>query len=131
MEWGILGGRVVTLAFGLAGIVLFTAFARRLAGPEKRGLAALLAAMMLCGNLYHLYYLAIPKTYALASLFVAIGFFLLTFARPSTLRGGVFAFASGLSLAFACGTRISLGVILAVVGFSLLFSFSRMRWTFL
>ena len=119
MEWGILGGRVVTLAFGLTGIVLFTAFARRLAGSEKRGLAALLAAMMLCGNLYHLYYLAIPKTYALASLFVATGFYLLSF------EGAAFAFAAGLSLAFSAATRMSLGVMLPVVGLGLLMPRAR------
>ena len=119
MEWGILGGRVVTLAIGLSGIVLFVAFARRLAGQEKRGLAALLAAIALCGNLYHLYYLAIPKTYALASLFVATGFYLLSF------EGAAFAFAAGLGLAFAAATRMSLGVMLPVVGLGLLMPRAR------
>ena len=130
-SFGLLGARILTISFGTLGLAFFCASAARLVAPGRRALAALAVFLLLGSNLYHLYYIAIPKTYALASLFVAIGFFLLTFARPSTLRGGVFAFASGLSLAFACGTRISLGVILAVVGFSLLFSFSRMRWTFL
>ena len=130
-SFGLLGARILTISFGALGLAFFCASAARLVAPDRRALAALAVFLLLGSNLYHLYYIAIPKTYALASLFVAIGFFLLTFARPSTLRGGVFAFASGLSLAFACGTRISLGVILAVVGFSLLFSFSRMRWTFL
>ena len=130
-SFGLLGARILTISFGTLGLAFFCAIAARLVAPGRRALAALAVFLLLGSNLYHLYYIAIPKTYALASLFVAIGFFLLTFARPSTLRGGVFAFASGLSLAFACGTRISLGVILAVVGFSLLFSFSRMRWTFL
>ena len=130
-SFGLLGARILTISFGALGLAFFCAIAARLVAPGRRALAALAVFLLLGSNLYHLYYIAIPKTYALASLFVAIGFFLLTFARPSTLRGGVFAFASGLSLAFACGTRISLGVILAVVGFSLLFSFSRMRWTFL
>ena len=130
-SFGLLGARILTIVFGALGLAFFCAIAARLVAPGRRALAALAVFLLLGSNLYHLYYIAIPKTYALASLFVAIGFFLLTFARPSTLRGGVFAFASGLSLAFACGTRISLGVILAVVGFSLLFSFSRMRWTFL
>ena len=130
-SFGLLGARILTIAFGVLGLAFFCASAARLVAPGRRALAALAVFLLLGSNLYHLYYIAIPKTYALASLFVAIGFFLLTFARPSTFRGGVFVFASGLSLAFACGTRISLGVILAVVGISLLFSFSRMRWTFL
>ncbi len=130
-SFGLLGARILTIVLGALGLAFFCASAARLVAPGRRAIAALAVFLLLGSNLYHLYYIAIPKTYALASLFVAIGFFLLTFARPSTLRGGVFAFASGLSLAFACGTRISLGVILAVVGFGLLFSFSRQRWTFL
>ena len=130
-SFGLLGARILTIVLGSLGLAFFCASAARLVAPGRRALAALAVFLLLGSNLYHLYYIAIPKTYALASLFVSIGFFLLTFARPSTLRGGVFAFASGLSLAFACGTRISLGVILAVVGLGLLFSFSRMRWTFL
>ena len=115
-KWGLLGGRVFTLALGLAGIVFLVALARRLASPEKRSLASLLVAIVLCGNLYHLYYLAIPKTYALASLFVAMGFYLLTF------EGAIAAAAAGICLAFACASRISLGAILPVVAVGLLVS---------
>ena len=108
-KWGLLGGRVFTLSLGIASIAFFVGLARRLASPERRPLASLLAAIVLCGNLYHLYYLAIPKTYALASLFVAMGFYLLTF------EGALAAAASGMCLAFACASRISLGAILPVV----------------
>ena len=121
-SFGLLGARILTIVIGALGLAFFCALAARLVVPGRRALAALAVFLLLGSNLYHLYYVAIPKTYALASLFVAIGFFLLTFARPPTLRGGVLAFASGLSLAFACGTRISLGMILAVVGIGLLLS---------
>ena len=121
-SFGLLGARVFTIVIGALGLAFFCALAARLVAPGRRALAALAVFLLLGSNLYHLYYVAIPKTYALASLFVAIGFFLLTFARTPTLRGGVFAFVSGLSLAFACGTRISLGMILAVVGIGLLLS---------
>ncbi len=108
-HFGIAGGRVFTLILGLWGIVFLVALARRIAKPEKRGLAALLVAVLLCGNLYHLYYLAIPKTYALAGLFVAMGFYLLSFEGVMQMA------AAGLCLAFACATRISLGAMLPVV----------------
>ena len=121
-SFGLLGARILTIVIGALGLAFFCALAARLVAPGRRALAALAVFLLLGSNLYHLYYVAIPKTYALASLFVAIGFFLLTFARTPTLRGGVFAFVSGLSLAFACGTRISLGVILVVVGLGLLLS---------
>ena len=130
-SFGLLGARILTIVFGALGLAFFCALAARLVAPGRRALAALAVFLLLGSNLYHLYYIAIPKTYALASLFVAIGFFLLTFARPPTIRGGVFAFASGLSLAFACGTRISLGVILAVVGLGLLLSIRSWAKTFL
>lgn len=129
--FGLLGARLLTLVFGMAGIVFACALAWRLAPPERRGAAALVTFFLLGSNLYHLYFVAIPKTYALASLFVAMGFYLLSFAGAPKWRGAVFAAAAGLSLALAAGTRISLGIILPVVGFSLLFAFRRLRLAFL
>ena len=130
-SFGLLGARIVTICFGAAGVAFFCALAARLVPRGRRSIAALAFFLLLGSNLYHLYFVAIPKTYALASFFVAIGFFLLTFARPPSVRGAVFAFASGLSLAFACGTRISLGVLLAVVGIGLLVSLRSWCRTFL
>ena len=139
--WGLLGARVLTLAVGAAGLLFAVALARRLVhGNERKNLAGLTVFLLLGGNLYHLYYLTIPKTYALASLFVAVGFYLLAVAfgdkrgddapaRPSWSRAGVAALA-GLSLAFAAGTRISLGAILPVVGLWLLCArdWRRLGW---
>ena len=121
--WGLLGARLFNLAVGFLGIVFACALAARLTSRETRRQAALVAFFLLATNLYHLYYLAIPKTYALAALFVAVGFYLLTFALEDSVRrwkAVLFPVASGLCLAFAAGTRISLGAILAVVGFGLL-----------
>ena len=129
--FGILGARVFTLTIGLAGIVLAVALARRLAPKDGRASAALAAAILLGSNLYHLYYVSIPKTYALASLFVTVGFFFVSFlpaergACRSRLSVFVFGAGAGLSLAFAAGTRISLGILLCTVGTWLLAS---RRW---
>ena len=128
---GLLGARVLTMLFGAAGIAFFCALAARLAAPGRRSASALVVFLLLGSNLYHLYYVAIPKTYSLAALFVSVGFFLLSFAKDGGWKGALFAVASGISLAFASGTRISLGILLAVVGFGLLLSFRTWRWSFL
>jgi len=122
-SFGILGARVFTLAIGVFGILLAAALARRLAPEGRRGEAAVATLLLLGSNLYHVYFVTIPKTYALAALFVMAGFLFVDIAQAAwnRSRGGfLWALVAGLSLAFASGTRISLGVILCVVGTFLL-----------
>lgn len=119
-DFGLLGARLLTWLIGAAGVVMTVVLARRLAPAERRLEAGLTAFVLLGCNLYHLYYLAIPKTYAFASLFVIIGFLLLASSRSAWCLAVV-----GLTLAFAAGTRISLGALLVVVGLSLLI---RRQW---
>ena len=129
---GLLGARILTCLIGLASMILFAAAARIVAPPSRRAAASVAAFMLLGCNLYHVYYTSIPKTYALASLFVAAGIFLAAHALMSAgprMRAASL-FASGLSFAFAAGARVSLGALLAVVGFSLLFAFRRFGWSF-
>lgn len=113
-EFGLLGARVFNLTLGLFGILFAAAIAYRLADDEHRKTSALVTFVLLATNLYHLYYLAIPKTYALAALFVLIGFYLLTFESK------LHVFFAAFALAFAAGTRISLGTIIPVVALALL-----------
>ena len=131
-HWGILGARIFTLALGIVGILFAVALARRLAPPARRTEVGLAVLLLLGCNLYHLYYNAIPKTYALAGLFVVVGFYLLTFVE-SARRGvrAAAAFGSGAAFALAAGTRISLGILLAVAGVGLLVQFRRCGWGFL
>ena len=129
-SFGILGARIFTLAIGAFGILLAAALARRLAPDGRRGEAAVATLLLLGSNLYHVYYVTIPKTYALASLFVMAGFLFVDIAQASWRRsrgGFLWAFVAGLSLAFASGTRISLGAILCVVGTFLLVAAVRGR----
>lgn len=120
--WGLLGARVFTLLVGLSGVVFTLATVRReIAGREVRSFVMLAVFVLLGCNLYHLYYLAIPKTYALAGLFLSIGFFLLSLSE-SRRR---YVVPAAVALAFSAGVRISLGAVLAAVGVSLLV---RRRW---
>lgn len=113
-NFGLLGARVFNLSIGFIGILFASALAYRLASDEHKRRSALVTFVLLATNLYHLYYLAIPKTYALAGLFILIGFYLLSFETK------VCAASAALALALAAGTRISLGAILPVVALALL-----------
>ena len=121
---GLLGARVFTLILGFAGIFFAVCLAQHLAPEGRKGEAALIVFLLLGCNLYHLYYVAIPKTYALASMWVMSGFLVLSYwsKKPIAL------IIAGFALAFAAGTRISLGAILCVVGLWLLCS---RQWRFL
>lgn len=125
-NWGLLGARILTLAIGTAGLFFAAALAARLVPEPRRREAALVAFLLLGSNIYHLYYLAIPKTYALASLFVSAGFYLLCIGvQARHTRRHNFAAGAGLCLAFAAGTRVSLGALLLATGVCLLFA---RRW---
>ena len=122
---GLLGARILTICFGALGIAYAAGLARRLVPEDRRDLASLVVLLLLGSNLYHLYYVAIPKTYALAGLLVAAGLYALSFGDRWHRSA---AFMSGVFLAMASGTRISLGVLLAVVGTWLLFRGRRLQW---
>ena len=100
---GLLGGRVVTLAFGLAATLAAISLVRHIVPENRRGLAGLAVFAMLGCNLYHLYFTTIPKTYALGGLFVMVGFLMLVRGLKSAkpIFGNILLFAAGLSLAFA------------------------------
>ena len=135
---GLLGGRVVTLGLGMLATLAACALARRLVTPAQRSAAGLAVFALLAGNIYHVYFTTIPKTYALGSLFLINGFLLLAVglglgrdAAPTLGRRIAACVASGMALAFASGTRISLILVLPVVGFFLLARFRAWRWAFL
>lgn len=117
-SWGLLGARAFNMAVGLCGVAAFSVLAGMLAPEDRRGEARLAAFAFLGCNLYHLYFNAIPKTYALGGLFVATGFCF--YCRGVRTRGAWWMAAAGFSLALAAGARISLGALLAVAGVWLL-----------
>lgn len=129
---GVLGGRLLTLLIGLVGIGVAVALVRRLVPADRRAAASFLVFVLLACNVYHLYFLSIPKTYALGALFVFTGFLLVVdgAAASGRLRHVLGLFFGGLALALASGTRISLVLILPVVGLALLGAFRRLRFSF-
>ena len=135
---GLLGGRVATAAIGLLATGMACVLARRLVPQERRSAAALAVFALLAGNLYHVYFTTIPKTYALGTFFTLTGFLLLAAglglgraAPPASWRRVVLPAAGGLALAFASGTRISLILMLPVTGLALLMRWRTCRWAFL
>ena len=129
-QFGLLGGRAVTWAFGTLGLLFATWLAMR-AGPRKAqrltgGLCFILIAM----NVYQSYFTTVVKTYSLASLFLGAGLLALAFVGPR--RGFRAAVAAGFLLACAAATRISLGATLALGGLYLLACRRRLKsWAWL
>ena len=131
--FGLLGARIFTCGLGLVSMLFAAGLARIMVPADRRHEAGVVAFLLLGCNLYHVYYETIPKTYALASVFVLAGYYMLAFAltRPDFRFRRSFLVVAGLSLAFAAGVRISLGAIVAVCGFGLLFAWKTRRLDFL
>ena len=131
-SFGLLGARVFTSLIGIAGIVVATRLAGILSPPKAAPQARIVTFLLLGCSLYHLYYVSIPKTYALGALFVTLGFYLFACALRASgrvSRALLFAF-SAFSLALASGARISLGLLLPVAGLVLLGNFRRLSFSF-
>lgn len=132
-SFGLVGARAFTSFLGFAGIAVAVLTVAQLLPDNRSRSAKLMVFALLACNLYHLYYLSIPKTYALASLFVALGYLFYARALASgeaKARYGFFTVSAAL-LAMAAGVRISLGLLLPVCGLVLLFNYSRLKWSFL
>lgn len=123
---GVAGGRALTVLLGFCGGLLAARLAGRAVAREQRVAAGTLALAFTVASVYHSYFTTIPKTYALAACLLLGGYLVLTHAdRPG--RAGLAA-AAGLLLACAAGTRLSLGALLAVTGFWLLWHRRAFGW---
>lgn len=132
-NFGLLGARIFTSIIGLVGIIIASRVAGNLVVPEKSKFVRLSVFILLACNLYHIYYLSIPKTYALAALALFLGFWFFIAALKSDIlktRYLMIAVSAAL-LAFSAGARISLCLFLPVCGLVLLFNFKKYRWSFL
>ena len=126
-QYGVAGGRMLTLLLGLSGGALTALLAARAVAREQRMAAGILAFAFTAANVYHSYFTTIPKTYALAICLLLAGYLVLMAAiRPGR---GWLAVVAGLLLAGAAGARLSLGALLAVTGFWLLGQRRKLGWT--
>lgn len=116
--WGLLGGRLLTVGFGLGACGLTALLAAQAAPKPRRWAAATTAWLLTAGNVYHGYFTTIPKTYALASLLLLSG--ILALSRLPRRHRMRWAAAGGFLMALAACTRLSLGVALPVAGLVLL-----------
>ena len=128
-RWGVAGGRLFTLLLGFAGAMLAATLASRAALSGRKCIAALLAFILIAGNVYQSYFTTVVKTYSLCAIFLVGGLLALSFARSRA--GWMACFAGGILLALSAGTRMSAGVALPVAGLYLLFMrrrFGDSRW---
>lgn len=123
-KFGVAGGRAFTMALGVLAALFATYLAGRIATPRHAHVARAVALTLIALNVYHSYFTTIVKTYSLCALFLAAGFFVLSFVTEK--RGWTFAALGGLLLAAAAATRISSGAALAVTGLVLLFNRRRL-----
>ena len=114
---GVLGGRLVTLFMGLAGAGLASWLAARSVLRKWAATSALLAFVLIAGNVYQSYFTTVVKTYSLCALMLMAGLLFLSFMKSRW--GGTACFLSGVLLALAAGTRISAGIALPIVFFYL------------
>ena len=123
--YGVLGGRIVTVFFGVLGCVLAALLARRAVPSPRAAEAGIVAFALTACNLYHVYFTTIPKTYALASCLLLGGYLTLSAClsrrkKTRSLMSSMWALPAGLLIALAAGTRLSMGALLPVTALWLL-----------
>ena len=105
-NFGILGARVFTLTLGVLSIFFAAETAKKFVDEPHKAKVFWMVVLLLGSNLYHIYYLAIPKTYALASLALMVGFYFYFSAVEK--KSAFYSFLAGAAFAVAASTRISL-----------------------
>jgi len=123
--WGVAGGRLFTFLLGLACAFGAAGLAASLVGPRGKSAAALTAFTLIGVNVYQSYFFTVVKTYALAGLFLTLGFLVLVSACRT--RRASWAFVSGVLLCLAAGTRMSAGAVLPAVFLGLVVDWRRKR----
>ena len=119
-RYGVGGGRYITSLMGLFAAFLFSRAAHRIGGSA----AAVITFALAVVNVYQSYFTTVVKTYSLSALFLSVAFYAL--ARLADKRDIRWPLLAGIFLAAAAGTRLSLGILLPVVGLWLLAY--RGRW---
>lgn len=117
---GVLGGRVVTALLGVVAALLAALLAGRLAPVPTRYPAAVVGFTLCACAVYHVYFMVIPKTYALTAVVFTGGLLSLSRLKQNSRAVWWQAATGGFLLALAAGVRLSFGAALPVVGLWLL-----------
>ena len=130
VPYGVLGGRLMTVFFGLLGCVLAALLARRAVPSQRAAEAGIMAFALTACNLYHVYFTTLPKTYALAACLLLGGYLTLTLClsrrrKTSSRMSCMWALPAGLLVALAAGARLSLGALLPVTAIWLLATYRK------
>lgn len=119
--FGVLGGRLFTAALGLAAIfVADGAVVSCHKRADERWLARLVLWSLLGLSLWFTYFTCIPKAYALCALGLAVALRLLSGLREGGGADPLCVAGAGATLALLADVRLSMGVLLPVVGLWLL-----------
>ena len=110
---GVLGGRILSAFFAVAGFLFTALLAARLAPPGGKKLCALLALALTGINVYQCYFCSVVKTYSLTVMLISGG--LLTLGFAGRKHGNLAVLASGFLLGLAAGARLTAGAVLPVV----------------
>ncbi len=102
---GLLAGRVFTALLAFVAALMAAALAARISPRGLRIEAAALALVLILVNVYHAYFCAVVKTYALTSFFLLAGLLALTIALDKRSRATMML--SAVLFTFAAGTRSS------------------------
>ena len=133
---GVLGGRFLTVFFGVFSCIA-TAFLARCAVSRDRAFATtVMGGALTCCNVYHVYFTTIPKTYALASCLIMVGYVLLAVGARGRAKYPAWALAtsslaSGLLIALAAGTRLSMGMLLPITAVAMMITWRQTGRTWL
>jgi hypothetical protein len=123
--FGVAGGRLATLVFGLGACACAAMLAARLV-PDRRREAALAVILLVGLNAYQAYFFTAVKTYALTALFVGAGLLGLLGAGVRGRTGA--AILAGICFALATATRLSAGFVLPAAAVYLAAEHGRIGW---
>ncbi|MFC1467905.1 hypothetical protein ACFLQY_04370 [Verrucomicrobiota bacterium] len=113
-RWGVAGGRAITALLGLSASFAAALLASRISSRNRLAVAVITFLLVGC-NVYQSYFTTVVKTYALCSLLMLSGFYLLSFYKH---WWG--CFSAGVLFALSAGCRLSAGIILPLAGLWLL-----------
>lgn len=133
---GVMGGRLLTVFFGILSCISTAFLARCTVSRDRAFATTVMGGALACCNVYHVYFTTIPKTYALASCLIMIGYVLLSMGARGHTKYPTWvlvtcSLASGFLIALAAGTRLSMGLLLPITAVAMMVTWRQTGKTWL